>query len=151
MAIKSSAAGPVPAASIEKLISGYEDQVDQAVATGSRLIEQATAFAKGNVEAAFASTRIAVNGIDAIAQDAGRLPFGKWQDMSAFWAGMPDARSPAEFLKAQTEQASAALEQMVSAGSRFGEAMFKLGFDVAQPITKRCAAAMTDMPTWLEQ
>jgi hypothetical protein len=152
MPAKTSAAASFPAANFEKLLSNYETGVERAVASGSRMLEQATAFAKGNVEAAFASTRIAVSGLDALTKQNGYDPVAQWSSWSAAWTRMPSAKTPADFFATQTQQVGSYCQEAMAHASRLGEAMFDLGCDVADPIAKRCTAALTDLPaSWLDQ
>jgi hypothetical protein len=147
-----SPAASFPAPNFEKLLADCEMHVERAVASGSRMLEQAAAFAKGNVEAAFASTRIAVSGLDALAKKNGYDPVGEWSALSSAWTQLPAAKSPVDLFAFQTQQMGSYCQQAMARASQFGEAMFDLGRDVTDPIAKRCTAAMTDLPgSWLDQ
>ena len=135
---------PAAAEALEKVISGAEDQMEKAVVSTSRLVEQATEFARGNVQAFFASTRIATAGFEAIGAEATAL-FPKLEDLSTVWTKVGKSRSPDEFIKLQSSYLGSSLEKMMADTAHIVESMMKLGFDVADPLTRRCETAFADM------
>jgi phasin family protein len=145
---KSTSLTPAAAEALEKMISGAEDQMEKAVVNTSRLVEQATEFTRGNVQALFASTRIATAGLEALGQEATTL-VPKIEDLSAVWAKLGKSKSPDELLKLQSTLFSSTIEKFMSDSAHMAEAMMKLGFDVADPLTRRCEAAFADMSSTL--
>jgi hypothetical protein len=142
---------PNGTAVLDKFISQAEDQMDRTVVQTSRMLEKATELTKDNVAAMFASARIAATGIETLSKDASsRLQSMK--DMSNGWPSLADApREPQAMLKYQAGFMSSAIEKMIEDGSKFGGAMLKLGFDMAEPVAKRYSA-LKDLPSaWLER
>jgi len=139
---------PAAAEALEKMISDAEDRMEKAVVSTSRLVEQATEFAKGNVQAVFASTRIASAGFEALGQEATAL-FPKIEDFSTVWSKLGKSRSPDELLKMQSTYLSSTIEKFMADTTHMAESMMKLGFDVVDPLTRRCEAAFADMSSAL--
>lgn len=135
---------PAAAEALEKMISGAEDQMEKAVVNTSRLVEQATEFTRGNVQAFFASTRIATAGFEALGHEATTM-VPKLEDISAAWTKFGKTKSPDELLKLQSSYLSSTIEKFMADSAHMAEAMMKLGLDVADPLTRRCEAAFADM------
>ena len=141
---------PAAAEALEKMILDAEDHFEKAVVSGSRFVEQATEFARGNVQAVFASTRIATAGFETFGQEAAAL-FPRLEDLSATWAKLGKSKSPDELLKLQSSCLSATLEKIMADTTHMAEAMMKLGLDMVDPLTRRCEAAFADMSAALTE
>jgi len=140
---------PNGTAVLDKFISNAEDQLDKTAVQTSRMLEKATELTKGNMAAMLASARIAASGLETIGKDASsRLQSMKDES----WPSFADApREPQAMLKYQTDVMSSVVEKMIADGSKFGGAMLKLGFDMAQPVAERYSA-LSDLPAvWLER
>ena len=124
--------------------------MEKAVVSTSRLVEQATEFARGNVQAFFASTRIATAGFEAISHEATTL-FPKLEDLSAVWTKLGKSKSPDDLMKLQAAYLSSSIEKFMADATRLAESMMKLGQDVADPLTRRCEAAIADMSSVLTE
>lgn len=112
-----------------------------AMSKGKQAFEDMTAFGQGNVEAMVESTRVAVKGVEAMAQ--ARTAFAKQSFGAAVQTlkSMSEVRSPADFFKLQGEYLRSSMDALVAETSRSTEATLKLVGEIAQPIQNRVALA----------
>lgn len=112
-----------------------------AMAKGSKAIEELVEFSKGNVEAIVASGRVAAKGAEEIAKysaEYGRTAVEKANATAKQFAAV---KSPTEFFQLQGEVAKQTLDALVAEGSKFTENYLKLMGDISQPISNRVAVA----------
>lgn len=113
-----------------------------AVAKGTKAIEEMNDFAKGNIEALVASSKIAAKGAEEIAKysaEYGRKAIADSTENAKKFAAV---KSPTEFFQLHSELMKSSIDAMVSETSKFTENYLKLMGEVTQPISNRVAVAV---------
>ena len=117
------------------------------MAKGSKAMEDAVEFSKGNLEAVVASTRIAAKGAQDIAKysaDYGRKTIEGANETAKKFAAV---KSPTEFFQLQSEVAKSNLDAAVAEASKFTESYLKLLGEIVQPMQNRYAVAVEKVKT----
>lgn len=117
------------------------DRANGAINKSQQLFEEMNSFGKGNIEALVESSKIAARGFETLGQDAAAYAKKSFEDATAAARTLATVKSPAEFLKLQSEFVRQSFDAMVAETSRSTEAMLKLAGEVAQPISNRVALA----------
>ena len=107
----------------------------------TRIAEQMTDLAKGNIEAAVASTKLAAKGLETIGQEVAEYSRKSFEDASAALKSFAEVKSATDFFRLQSDFARTQFDGLVAESSRLSETMIKLAGDVAQPLTNRYAVA----------
>ena len=118
-----------------------------AMAKGTKAIEELVEFSKGNLEAVVASGKVAAKGAEEIARysaDYGRKAIEEANANAKKFAGV---KSPTEFFQLQSEVAKSSLDAIVAEGSKFTENYLKLLGEIAQPIQNRVSVAVEKVKT----
>lgn len=123
------------------------ERAKAAVEKGTRLLEEATELAKGNVEAFVASSKVAAKGIEGLGQEAADYGRKSFEEASAALKSFAEAKSPTDFFKLQGDYARAAFDSLVAESSKVSETVIKLAGEVAEPITNRYAVAAERVKT----
>lgn len=113
-----------------------------AVAKSTKAFEDMNDFAKGNIEALVASSKIAAKGAEEIAKysaEYGRKAIADTTENAKKFAAV---KSPTEFFQLQSELVKSSIDAMVSESSKFTENYLKLMGEVTQPISNRVAVAV---------
>jgi len=116
-------------------------RAEGAMQKGAQLVEELSAFGKGNLEAMVESSKIAARGIESLGQEAVAYAKTSFEQQSAAFRQLAAVKSPTEFMKLQGELVRQSFDQMVAQGSRQTETVLKLAGEVAQPISNRMAVA----------
>ena len=116
-----------------------------AMAKGTKAIEELVEFSKGNMEALASSGRVAAKGAEEIAKYAAEYGRSTIEKANATAKQFASVKSPTEFFQLQGEVAKATLDAMVAEGSKFTEQYLKLVGEVTQPISNRVAMAADKM------
>lgn len=125
----------------EALFGDVSERTRSAVEKSSRLVEELSELAKGNVEAIVASSKIIAKGAESLGQqnaDYGRRSF---EEASAALKSIAQAKSVSDVLKLQNDYMRSAFDGWVAESSKTSEAVVKLVGEVAEPITSRYAVA----------
>lgn len=109
---------------------------------GSKMFAEMNGFTKGNVEALVESTRIAVAGVQTLAQGQAAYVRKQFEDVTAVARSMAGVKSPTEFVKLQGDYVRQQFDGAVAEMSRSTEVMMKLAGEVVQPISNRVAVAV---------
>lgn len=112
-----------------------------AMAKGSKAIEELVEFSKGNVEAIVASGRVAAKGAEEIAKYSAEYGRSAVEKANATAKQFAAVKSPTEFFQLQGEVAKQTLDALVAEGSKFTENYLKLMGEISQPISNRVAVA----------
>jgi phasin family protein len=112
-----------------------------AMEKGQAMVEEMTAFGKGNVEALVESSKIAARGFETLGQDAAAYAKKSMEEATAAARTLASVKSPAEFMKLQSDFIRQSFDAVVAETSRQTEAMLKLVGEVSQPISNRVALA----------
>jgi len=113
-----------------------------AVAKSTKAFEDMNEFAKGNIEALVASSKIAAKGAEDIAKysaEYGRKAIAETTENAKKFAAV---KSPTEFFQLQSELVKSSIDALVSESSKFTENYLKLMGEVTQPISNRVAVAV---------
>jgi phasin family protein len=113
-----------------------------AMEKGTKLVAELGQFTKGNVEALVESGKIAVAGVQSMAEHQAAYVRKQLEDATAAARTMAGVKSPTEFVKLQGDYVRQQFDAMVAETSRSTETMLKLAGEVAQPVANRFAVAV---------
>lgn len=144
---------PIMATTIENMTAATTDKVQaqfadmngrakDAMEKSTKFLGEMNGFAKANVEAMVESGKLAVAGMQSMAQDQAAFIRKQFEDMTATARTMATVKSPTEFAKLQGDFARQQFDGAVAEMSRSTEAMLKLAGEVVQPISNRVAVAV---------
>jgi len=126
----------------QAMFADLSDRADGAMERGTKLVEEMSAFGKGNMEALVESSRIAARGFESLGQDAATFAKQSFEQSAAALRQLATVKSPTEFMKLQGDLIRQSFDQVVAQGSRQTETVLKLAGEVAQPLSNRVAVAM---------
>jgi len=129
----------------QAFMGDMNDRTKGAMEKGAKLVEELSAFNKGNIEAIVESSKIAARAIETMGQDAAAFAKTAFEQQTAAWRQLASVKSPTEFMKLQSEMIRQSFDQMVQQSSRSTETVMKLAGEVAQPISNRMAIAADKM------
>jgi phasin family protein len=112
-----------------------------AFAKSSKYGEEFADFAKGNVEAVIASSKVAAKAGETLGQEAAEYGRKHFEAATAAFKSFASVKSPTELFQLQSEFAKASFDGFVAEASRVSESLLKVAGDVAQPISNRYALA----------
>ena len=144
---------PIMATTIENVVETTTDKAQahfadmntrakEAMEKGTKFFAELNGFTKGNVEALVESGKIAVAGVQTMAQDQAAYVRKQFETVTAAAKEMAGVKSPTEFVKMQGDYARQQFDAGVAEMSRSTEAMLKLVGEVVQPISNRVAVAV---------
>ncbi|WP_420136407.1 phasin family protein [Sphingomonas sp.] len=107
----------------------------------TKLGEEMVDFAKGNVEAVIASSKVAAKATESLGQEAAEYGKKHFEAATAAFKSFASVKSPTELFQLQSEFAKSSFDSMVAEASRLSETLMKVAGDVAQPISTRYAIA----------
>lgn len=125
----------------------FNERAKSQVEKNTKLVAEATEFAKGNVEALVESGKIAARGFETLSQDAADYSRRSFETATATLKSMSAIKSPADFFKLQSDYVRSSFDSIVAETSKNTEAMIKLAGDAAQPISNRFAVAIEKVKT----
>ncbi len=112
-----------------------------AMAKGTKAIEELVEFSKGNMEAVVASGRVAAKGAEEIAKYSAEYGRSTIEKANATAKQFAAVKSPTEFFQLQGDVAKQTLDALVHEGSKFTENYLKLLGEITQPLSNRYAVA----------
>lgn len=118
-----------------------------AMAKGSKAVEEMVEFSKGNLEAMMTSGRVAAKGAEDIAKYSAEYGRATIEKANATAKRFAEVKSPTEFFQLQSEVAKSTLDAVVAEGSKFTESYLKLLGEMTQPIQNRVAVAVEKVKT----
>ena len=113
-----------------------------AMAKGQAFFAEMNGFTKGNVEALVESGKIAVAGVQSMAQGQAAYVRKQFEDATAQARTIAGVKSPTEFVKLHGDYVRQQFDGAVAEMSRSTEMMLKLAGEVVQPISNRVAVAV---------
>lgn len=125
----------------QALFVDMNERTKAAVEKSTQLFADMNDFSKGNVEALVESSKIAAKGIETMGQEAADYTRKTFEGATAAMRDLASVKTPADFMKLQSEFVRTAFDSLVAETSKTTEAMLKLAGDVAQPISNRVAVA----------
>ena len=117
------------------------EQAKGAFEKSAKMVEEMTAFGKGNIEAIVESSKIAAKSVETLGQDAAAYAKTSFESATEAAKTLAAAKSPTEFFKLQSDYARTAFDSLIAEGSRSTERMLKIYGEIAQPISNRVAVA----------
>ena len=132
-----------------EITTKIQDAVKDAAAKAKTFAEKGQAglgevgeFAKGNVEAMVASTKILASGIQEMGKGYATEAKTAFETMTADAKDLASAKSPTEFFEKQTAILKKNFDAAVAKSSKSSEAMLKLANEAFQPLSTRMSLAM---------
>lgn len=127
--------------SMNTAISEIQTRSKAAYAKSTQSATEVTEFAKGNVEAVVASTKIFADGIQNLGRSYVKEASAACETLSADMKEMAAIKSPAELFQLQSKIVQRNLEAMVAASSKNTKAMMKLANEAFTPLSSRMNVA----------
>ena len=135
------------AAKAQAAFGDFSNRFKTAFEKSSKTGEELVDFAKGNVEALIASSKIAAKASESLGQDAAEYGKKHFEAATAAFKSFASVKSPTELFQLQSEFAKASFDSIVSEASRVSETLMKVAGDVAQPLSTRYALAAEKIKT----
>jgi phasin family protein len=126
---------------IQAVFGDVNTRAKTAIERNTKVAEEMTDLAKGNVEALVASTKIAAKGVEKIGQEVAEYSRKSFEDASAAIKGFAEVKSPTDLFRLQGEFARTQFDSVIAEGSKLSETMIKLAGDMFEPITSRYSVA----------
>jgi phasin family protein len=126
---------------IQSMFGDVNTRAKSAMEKSTKLVEEMTSLAKGNVEAIVESSKLAAKGAETMGQDAAEYGRKSFESATVAFKGFASVKSPSELFQLQSDYAKSSLESAVAEASKFSETYMKLMGDVFAPITGRIQLA----------
>jgi phasin family protein len=123
------------------MFGDINDRAKTAMEKSTKMVEEMTDFAKGNVEAMVEASRIATRGFETLGQEAAEYGRKSFENTTAAMKSFASVKSPTEFFKLQSDFMRQSFDMAVAEASKNTETMLKLAGDAAQPLSNRVAVA----------
>jgi phasin family protein len=125
----------------QAVFGDVNERAKTAIERNTRVAEELTELAKGNVEALVASTKVAAKGVETLGQEVAEFSRKSFEEASAALKGFADVKSPTDFFRLQSDFARGQFDLVVAETSKLSETMIKLAGQAAEPITGRYSVA----------
>jgi phasin family protein len=125
----------------QAVFGDVNERAKTAIERNTRIAEEMTDLAKGNVEALVASTKLAAKGVEKIGQEVAEYSRKSFEDASAAIKGFAEVKSPADLFRLQGDFARTQFDSVIAESSKLSETMIKLTGDMFEPITSRYSVA----------
>ena len=125
----------------QAVIGDANERAKASMERSQRMIEEMNDFARGNVEALVASSKVAARGVETLGQEVAEYSRKSFEEASAALRSFAEVKSPTDLFRLQGEYARSAFDSMVAESSRMSETVLKLAGEVAEPITSRYSVA----------
>jgi phasin family protein len=132
---------------VQAAFGDINERARTAMEKSTKLVEEMTDLAKGNIEAVVASSKVAARGVETLSQEAADYSRRSFEQASNAFKSFAEVKSPTEFFKLQSDFARSAFDGVVAETSKMSEAMIKLAGEVAEPISSRYAIAAERVKT----
>jgi len=132
---------------LQAVFGDVNERAKTAIERNTRVAEEMTDLAKGNVEALVASTKIAAKGVEKIGQEVAEYSRKSFEDASAVLKSFAEVKSATDFFKLQGDFARSAFDAAVAESARVSETVLKLAGEVAEPINSRYTVAAERVKT----
>jgi phasin family protein len=126
---------------IQAVFGDVNARAKTTIERNTKVAEEMTDLAKGNVEALVASTKIAAKGVEKIGQEVAEYSRKSFEDASAAIKGFAEVKSPTDLFRLQGEFARTQFDSVIAESSKLSETMIKLAGDMFEPITSRYSVA----------
>jgi phasin family protein len=125
----------------QAMFADFTNRFKTSFEKSTKLGEDYVEFAKGNVEAMIASSKVAAKAGEALSQEAAEYGKKHFEAATAAFKSFASVKSPTELFQLQSEFAKASFDSMVAEASRVSESLMKVAGEVAQPLSNRYALA----------
>ena len=136
---KNSDTGDSAVEGVQALFGDVGERARGAVEKSTKLVEELTELAKGNVEAIVASSKLAAKGAEILGQQGADYGRRSFEEASAALKSFAEVKSATDFFRLQNDYVRSAFDGWVAESSKASEAVLKLAGEVAEPITSRYA------------
>ena len=119
-----------------------QNKAKAAFEKSSSMLGEAGDFARGNVEALVESGKILASGFQDMGTSMAAESRSAFESMTADLKELAAAKTPADFLKVQSELIRKSFDGAVAYGSKNSEAVLKLASDAFAPISGRVSLAV---------
>jgi len=126
---------------IQAVFGDVNARAKTTIERNTKVAEEMTDLAKGNVEALVASTKIAAKGVEKIGQEVAEYSRKSFEDASAAIKGFAEVKSPTDLFRLQGDFARTQFDSVIAESSKLSETMIKLAGDMFEPITSRYSVA----------
>jgi phasin family protein len=113
------------------------ERQQDAVRRSQKAVEELAELSRANVEALVDAGKIAVDGARSIGQDVVETSRESIEQAADAVRALAEAKSPTEFIQAQSEFARASFDRFVAESSRLTESFVKLAGEAFQPLSTR--------------
>ena len=107
----------------QTMFVGLNDRAKGAMEKSTHLVEEMTAFGKGNVEALVETSKIAAKSMETLGQEVADYAKTSFESATAAAKTLAAAKSPTEFMTLHSEYTRSAFDTMIAEGSRSTERM----------------------------
>jgi phasin family protein len=126
---------------IQAVFGDVNERAKTAIERNTRIAEEMTDLAKGNVEAFVASTKLAAKGVEKFGHEVAEYSRKSFEDTSAAIKGFAEVKSPTDLFRLQGEFARTQFDALIAESSKLSETVIKLAGDVFEPLTSRASVA----------
>ena len=126
---------------IQAVFGDVNARAKTTIERNTKVAEEMTDLAKGNVEALVASTKLAAKGVEKIGQEVAEYSRKSFEDASAAIKGFAEVKSPTDLFRLQGDFARTQFDSVIAESSKLSETMIKLAGDMFEPITSRYSVA----------
>ncbi|MBW8784224.1 MAG: phasin family protein [Novosphingobium sp.] len=124
------------------IFKDFQDKAKVAYDKSTAVFGEAAEFTKGNVEAVVESGKILAGGFQALGTTAVAESRSAFEALTSDVKSLAAVKSPAEFIKLQSEMVRRNFDQAVAFSSKQSEAVLKLASEAAAPIGNRVSLAV---------
>ena len=126
----------------QDVIAEAQDKAKEAFEKSSTMFSEAGEFARGNAEAIVESSKLLASGLQDLGSSFAAEGRSAFETMTADLKELAAAKTPADFLKIQSELIRKSFDGAVAYGSKNSEAVLKLATDAFAPISGRVSLAV---------
>ncbi len=126
----------------ETIAADIQDKAAAAFAKGTTQVEELTAFAKGNVEAAVESGKVLAGGLKELTVSNFAEGRSALETLTADLKGFAAVKSPTDFFQLQSEVLRRQFDSAIALGSKNTEAVMKVANAAFAPISGRINVAV---------
>ncbi len=131
----------------QTMMTDMNEKTKAAMEKGAKGFEEMNEMAKGNIEAMVEASRIAAKGLETLGQEMADFGRKSFEHATSTAKTLATVKSPAEFMKLQSDFVRQSFDSFVAEASKTTEMMIKLAGDAAQPISNRVAVAADKVKT----
>jgi len=121
------------------------DRAKGAVDKSQKLLQDASEFGKGNIEAIVESSKIAAKGAETLGHEVSAYAKASFEGATEAMKTLAAAKSPTEFMKLQGDYMRTAFDTLIADSARSTEMMMKMAGEITQPLSNRVAIATEKM------